>query len=67
LSQLVGVDVPLLAQISFDIKLREGGDEGLPIVLGDPESDTALKFFAIVDQLTKRKKSLLGVPLGVAT
>jgi ATP-binding protein involved in chromosome partitioning len=67
LSQLVGVDVPLLAQISFDIKLREGGDEGLPIVLRDPESDTALKFFAIVDQLTKRKKSLLGVPLGVAT
>ena len=67
LSQLVGVDVPLLAQISFDIKLREGGDEGSPIVFRDPESDAAKGFFAIVDQLTKRKKSLLGVPLGVAT
>ena len=67
LSQLVGVDVPLLAQISFDIKLREGGDEGSPIVFRDPESDSAKGFFAIVDQLTKRKKSLLGVPLGVAT
>ena len=67
LSQLVGVDVPLLAQISFDIKLREGGDEGSPIVFRDPESDAAKSFFAIIDQLTKRKKSLLGVPLGVAT
>ena len=67
LSQLVGVDVPLLARISFDIKLREGGDEGSPIVFRDPESDTAKSFFAIIDQLTKRKKSLLGVPLGVAT
>ena len=67
LSQLVGVDVPLLAQISFDIKLREGGDEGSPIVFRDPESDAAKGFFAIVEQLTKRKKSLLGVPLGVAT
>lgn len=67
LSQLVGVDVPLLAQISFDIKLREGGDEGSPIVFRDPESDAAKGFFAIIDQLTKRKKSLLGVPLGVAT
>jgi ATP-binding protein involved in chromosome partitioning len=67
LSQLVGVDVPLLAQISFDIKLREGGDEGLPIVFRDPESDAAKSFFAIIDQLTKRKKSLLGIPLGVAT
>ena len=67
LSQLVGVDVPLLARISFDIKLREGGDEGSPIVFRDPESDAAKGFFAIIDQLTKRKKSLLGVPLGVAT
>ena len=67
LSQLVGVDVPLLAQISFDIKLREGGDEGSPIVFRDPESDAAKGFFAIIDQLTKRKKSLLGVPLGVST
>jgi ATP-binding protein involved in chromosome partitioning len=67
LSQLVGVDVPLLARISFDIKLREGGDEGSPIVFRDPESDAAKSFFAIIDQLTKRKKSLLGVPLGVAT
>ena len=67
LSQLVGVDVPLLAQISFDIKLREGGDEGSPIVFRDPESDAAKGFFAIVDQLTKRKKSLVGVPLGVST
>ena len=67
LSQLVGVDVPLLAQISFDIKLREGGDEGSPIVFRDPESEAAKGFFAIVDQLTKRKKSLVGVPLGVST
>jgi ATP-binding protein involved in chromosome partitioning len=53
--------------LHVDIKLREGGDEGSPIVFRDPESDAAKGFFAIVDQLTKRKKSLVGVPLGVST
>jgi ATP-binding protein involved in chromosome partitioning len=45
----------------------EGGDEGKPIVWRNPESPAAQQFLAIVDQLAPRKKSLLGVRLGVST
>ena len=67
LSTLVGADVPLVARIPFDQELREGGDEGLPIVWRNPESTAAQEFFEVVDQLAPRKKSLLGVRLGVST
>ena len=67
LSTLVGADVPLVAQIPFEKELREGGDEGSPIVWRNPESTAAKAFFEVVDQLAPRKKSLLGVRLGVST
>ena len=67
LSTLVGADVPLVAQIPFDQELREGGDEGSPIVWRNPESTAAKAFFEVVDQLAPRRKSLLGVRLGVST
>ena len=67
LSTLVGADVPLVAQIPFEQELREGGDEGSPIVWRNPESTAAQAFFEVVDQLAPRKKSLLGVRLGVST
>jgi ATP-binding protein involved in chromosome partitioning len=67
LSTLVGADVPLVAQIPFEKELREGGDEGSPIVWRNPESTAAQAFFEVVDQLAPRKKSLLGVRLGVST
>jgi ATP-binding protein involved in chromosome partitioning len=67
LSTLVGAEVPLVTSIPFDIDLREGGDNGAPIVLVKPESPTAQAFFSVVDQLAPRKKSLLGVRLGVST
>jgi ATP-binding protein involved in chromosome partitioning len=67
LSNLVGADVPLLGKIPFDISLREGGDTGNPVVIAKPESPAALEFEEIIDQLTTRKKSLLGVRLGLNT
>ncbi len=67
LSTLVGADVPLVAQIPFEIQLREGGDSGQPIVWQHPESQAAQQFFQVVDALAPRKKSLLGVRLGVST
>ncbi len=67
LSTLVGAEVPLVAQIPFDQELREGGDEGSPIVWRKPTSQAARGFFEVVDQLAPRKKSLLGVRLGVST
>jgi len=34
--------VPLLGQVPLDVRLREAGDGGTPLVLGDPESEPAL-------------------------
>jgi len=67
LSVLIGSDVPLVTKIPFDVALREGGDSGAPIVWEKPDSQAAEQFFRIVDQLAPRKKSLLGVWLGVST
>jgi ATP-binding protein involved in chromosome partitioning len=67
LSNLVGANVPLLAKIPFDISLREGGDSGQPVVLTKPNTPVALEFESVIDQLTVRKKSLLGVRLGLST
>ena len=67
LSVLVGSDVPLVGKIPFDIELRQGGDSGAPIAWEKPDSQAAQQFFSIVDQLAPRKKSLLGVRLGVTT
>ena len=65
LSQLVGSDVPLLGKIPFSIDLREGGDAGVPVVISDPESASALALYEIADKIIKRSKSLLGIRLGI--
>jgi ATP-binding protein involved in chromosome partitioning len=67
LSTLVGAEVPLVAEVPFEMELREGGDNGQPIVWRNPDSLAAQQFFKVVDALAPRKKSLLGVRLGVST
>ena len=66
LAQLVGADVPLIAQIPFTSELREGGDNGLPIVIADENSPATQAFDALIQKLTVRSKSLVGVRLGLA-
>jgi ATP-binding protein involved in chromosome partitioning len=36
--------VPLLAEIPIDIALRQGGDEGMPLVVSDPDGPVARAF-----------------------
>ena len=38
LTRLSGTQVPLLGQVPLDVRLREGGDAGVPLVLGEPDS-----------------------------
>ena len=38
LTQLTGTEVPLLGQMPLDVRLREGGDSGTPLVLADPSA-----------------------------
>lgn len=40
-------DVPLLGQLPLDIKTREGGDSGSPIVISEPESAQANAFHEV--------------------
>ncbi|MFC4394821.1 MULTISPECIES: Mrp/NBP35 family ATP-binding protein [Micrococcaceae] len=65
LSATVGADVPLLGQIPLDIQLREGGDSGVPIVLGQPASAGAAALAAIAGQLAAKPRGLAGMKLGL--
>jgi len=67
LSDLVGADVPLIAQVPFDIELRSGGDEGKPIVVTSPDSPAAKAFTALASHLAQRNDSLVGRRLGILT
>jgi len=46
--------VPLLGQIPIEIAVREGGDGGTPIVLSDPESESAKAMLALAGKLAQR-------------
>ena len=65
LSRIVGAPVPLLGQIPLDVRLREHGDSGDPIVLADPDSPAAQVILEIVDKLSVRGRSLVGRLLGL--
>jgi ATP-binding protein involved in chromosome partitioning len=65
LSRLVGTDVPVLGEIPIDLRLREAGDEGTPLVLAEPANPAAKELAAIADKLASRSRSLVGRQLGV--
>src|SRR5579859_4470083 len=60
LSRLSGTQVPLLGQVPIDVRLREGGDRGVPLVLGDPDSPAGLALRKIADDLAGRGRGLAG-------
>jgi ATP-binding protein involved in chromosome partitioning len=45
-------EVPLLAQLPLEMRVMEGGDQGLPLVLAQPDSATALAFVALAQRLS---------------
>jgi ATP-binding protein involved in chromosome partitioning len=65
LSRLSGAQVPLLGQVPMDVRLREGGDSGVPLVLSDPDSPAALALRKIADDLGARSRGLAGRNLGI--
>ncbi len=66
LSTRLGYDVPLLAQVPLDPRLRAGGDEGLPVVTSAPEQPSAKALAALATGLDRRGRGLLGRQLGLA-
>ncbi len=65
LTAAVGADVPLLGQIPLDIKLREGGDAGAPIVIGQPDTAAAKALTGIAASLASKPRGLAGMKLGL--
>ncbi|MDU0314840.1 P-loop NTPase [Phycicoccus sp. M110.8] len=66
LTRAVGAQVPLLGQIPLDTNLREGADEGNPVVLRDPDSPAAVALRGIARGLGTRSRGLAGRSLGLS-
>jgi ATP-binding protein involved in chromosome partitioning len=60
------LDTELLGSIPIDPRLREGCDEGVPLVVGDPSAPAAERLRDIATRLAKRSSSLVGKPLPLA-
>ncbi len=65
LSQRFGYDVPVLGSVPLDMSLREGGDDGKPVVEADPTSPSAAALTAIADRIDGRSRGLAGLQLGL--
>jgi ATP-binding protein involved in chromosome partitioning len=61
------IDAPLLGQVPLDLELREGGDCGVPAMIGTPESHSARELRRIAAELPVVRRSLVGrkLPLTV--
>ncbi|MFJ4844101.1 MULTISPECIES: Mrp/NBP35 family ATP-binding protein [unclassified Streptomyces] len=65
LTRTTGANVPVLGQIPIDVRLREGGDDGRPVVLTDPESPAGSALRDIAGKLGGRQRGLAGMSLGI--
>ncbi|MEX2290650.1 MAG: Mrp/NBP35 family ATP-binding protein [Mycobacteriales bacterium] len=66
LAQRLGAPVPLLGQIPIDVRLREGGDSGQPLVLADPSSTASKALLDITESLAGKPRGLAGMSLGLS-
>src|SRR5690606_39421389 len=68
LADAVGHEVPVLGRVGLDPSLREGADQGVPLVVSDPDSPTAQALTAVARSLTRSPRGLGGMklPLSVA-
>jgi ATP-binding protein involved in chromosome partitioning len=65
LTRITGARVPLLGQVPIDVRLREGGDTGIPLALSDSASPAGAILREIADGLAARARGLAGRQLGL--
>src|SRR5690242_12351690 len=65
LTRITGAQVPVLAQVPIDPRLRQGGDDGIPLVLSDPDAPAARQLAAVAETLASRSRGLAGRRLGL--
>ncbi|OFE16886.1 sodium:proton antiporter [Humibacillus sp. DSM 29435] len=61
----IGAPVALLGQIPLDPRVREGGDNGIPVVIGEPDTAAAVALRGIAKGLSTRARGLAGRSLGL--
>jgi ATP-binding protein involved in chromosome partitioning len=66
LTRTIGAPVPVLGQVPIDVRLREGGDAGMPLVLSDPDAPASKELRRIAEQLGTRTRGLAGRSLGLS-
>ncbi len=66
LAKITGTDVPLLGQVPLDVRLREAGDGGTPVVLTAPDSPAAQALRGVARALATRSRGLAGRSLGLS-
>jgi ATP-binding protein involved in chromosome partitioning len=66
LSRAQDSPVPVLGSVPLSVPLREGGDTGLPVVLGAPEDPAAVALATIADGITTMGRGLAGRKLGLS-
>jgi ATP-binding protein involved in chromosome partitioning len=67
LTNELGTEVKVLGKVPFDVKLREGADDGKPLILSDPESLASKEIMNIANSLVKNPKGIVGKNLGLLT
>ncbi|WP_394554808.1 Mrp/NBP35 family ATP-binding protein [Agromyces sp. MMS24-JH15] len=62
----LGDAVPALGGVPFSTALRSGGDDGIPVVVGNPADPAAQAIAALAESLAVRPRTLAGVKLPLA-
>jgi ATP-binding protein involved in chromosome partitioning len=50
------LEVPLLGRVPLDARLREAGDEGVPLVESDPDSEPARAIAALAEEIAATRR-----------
>lgn len=67
LSKATNKEIQLLGKVPFDVQIREGGDNGVPMPISNPDSAPSKVLAEIADQLLKNSpRSLAGKVLKLA-
>ncbi|MEU3016279.1 MULTISPECIES: Mrp/NBP35 family ATP-binding protein [unclassified Nocardiopsis] len=66
LTKTLGAEIPLMGQVPLDTRLREGGDEGQPLVLTHPDVEASKVITSIAEKLVGKPRGLAGMQLGIS-
>lgn len=66
LTERLGYEVPVVAQVPLQQDFREAGDDGIPLVASEPGSPASLAILDLARSLAEQRRNLEGMRLTVA-